>query len=231
MKLFNLILKILALLFLLVSCKNTEPTPKPQVSTGKIAFYTNAQELLDGNSIQVNVYIDSTLVGTITTPCIVSGKTIFNSSDSILIVEKAIGTHFCYAKAMNNNTAIWRDTINVLKDSVQGVFFDAWKYASEITKTKIKIIGTWEDYMYEGNKVVFTKTDSVYEYTYSERINHGTYKVSASDSIETVRHPINVDILSKHKLIFTGNDTLRIKKFTMVMYDWGYADIYLKRVK
>lgn len=125
------------IILLLYNCKSEEPTQLKSV--GKIAFYSNAQEMLENDTITVDVFVDNIFVGKLRKASYIKYKTIYYPSDSILITEQTEGKHFIYAKTSSSDTIMWADTINVIKDSVIGKFLDGWKYASSMKK----IIGTW----------------------------------------------------------------------------------------
>jgi len=125
----------------IIACTKNEPTPEEAKIKGKIAFYTNAQILMDSDSLKVNIYLDSVLIGSITNSCFNLDKKEFNLSDSILLIEKPVGTYTYYAKTNYKNSILWSGSITVSKDSIQKIFIDAWKYASEMKKVYFKYMG------------------------------------------------------------------------------------------
>ena len=121
----------------LYSCKSEDPALSKHF--GKVAFYSNAQYMLEKDTMTISLFVDSVFVGKLRKSSLVRNKNIFNPSDSILIIERSEGKHFVYAKTSLNDTIIWTDTIYVVKDSTIGIFFDGWKYASTVKK----FLGTW----------------------------------------------------------------------------------------
>ena len=194
---------------------------------GTVAFFTNAQELLFCDTINVDIYINDTWQGTIKQSCIIDSISEENSSDSIIITQLAPGSYTYYAISNCGDSIFWNGEFTIKEDSTELIHLNVWDVADDITQTHMKLIGTWEDYMSNANplSVIFTKRDSVIEdYT------RGTYNVIYKDSIEVIRPELD-KIYSKHKIIFSGNDTLRLRQFTRVGYGiTGYADLFLKRI-
>ncbi len=111
---------------LIFSCSNRddiipEGQDKPK---SRLVFYTNAQAILNCGPFDVDVFVDSVPVGSISYPYIKDELPGCIQSDYTLLVEKDTGTYSYFAKATCNNYIQWSGTIHAKKDSCSKIFFD-----------------------------------------------------------------------------------------------------------
>jgi hypothetical protein len=197
------------------SCCNTE-TPPIVENKGMIAFYTNAHDLLPDDSVKVSVYLDSVLVGQLVKSGIGDSMDFNANTDSLLLIEKKVGSYSYFAKSNSVNPIMWQGTVKVVKDSLAQIPLNAMDVVDELTKVKFRLIGAWKDYTSEAQKVIFTRKDSVFEMAYKILLSSGSFKVITKDSIEVDRptsNPKKFPRITKHNIIFSGNDSLKIKLF------------------
>jgi hypothetical protein len=218
------------------SCRNTENPPIVEENKGMVAFYTNAHDLLSSDSVKVSVYLDSVLVGQLVKSGIGDSMDFKVNTDSLLLIEKKVGSYAYFAKTNSVNPIIWQGTVKVIKDSLVQIPLNAMDVVDELTKVKFRLIGAWKDYSIEAlQKVIFTRKDTVLEITYDRLLSAGSFKVISKDSIEVNRptlDPKRHPRITRHKIIFTGNDTLLIKFFTRVTTGVPpYNFRYLVRIK
>lgn len=218
------------------SCCNTETPPIIEEIKGKIAFYTNAHDLLSDDTVKVSLYLDSVFVGQLVKSGIGDSMDFNLKTDSLFLIEKPVGSYNYVAKTNSDNPLVWKGTVNVFKDSLVKISLNAMDVVDELTKVKFRMIGAWKDYSIEAlQRVIFTRKDTVFEMIYERKFLSGSYKIVSKDSIEVDRptlNPKNHPRITRHKIIFTGNDTLLIKFFTRITTGvYPYNSRYLVRIK
>lgn len=217
-----------------IACDDPVTPPLPEVQNGKIAFYTNAHDYLKSDSVKVLIYLDSIPIGVLSASGLGDSLDCKSESDSVLLIERPVGSYKYYATIEDEDSIKWSGTVNVVKDSLSKVSLDVMDVVDELTKVKFKLIGIWDEYTIEPlNKVIFTKKDSVFELI-SHQVYSGYFKVISKDTIEVDRPTPNPrrPRISKHEIIFTGNDTLLIKYFTRVTVGViPYSHVRLVRIK
>lgn len=223
MKITKVLLIILLfgiLIHFLDSCCNTETPPIIEEKKGKIAFYTNAHDLLSSDTVKVSLFLDSVLVGQLAKSGIGDSIDFNIKTDSLFLIEIPVGSYNYVAKTNSDNPLVWKGTVNVFKDLLVKIPLNAIDVVDELTKVRFMLIGTWKDYSITAlQKVIFTRKDSVFEIYYDRLFSSGTFKIISKDSIEVDRptmDPKKHPRISRHNIIFNGNDTLKIKFFTSV---------------
>jgi len=216
------------------TCDDPVTPPLPEVQNGKIAFYTNAHDYLKSDSVKVHIYLDSIPIGVLSASGFGDSLDCKSESDSVLLIERPVGSYKYYATTEDTDSIVWSGTVNVVKDSLSKVSLDVMDVVDELTKVKFKLVGVWDDYTLEPlNKVKFTKNDSVFEFL-GASVSSGSFKVISKDTIEVDRPTPNPrrPRISRHNIVFTGNDTLFIKYFTRVTVGViPYTHRYLVRIK
>ncbi len=91
---------------------------------GNVIFYTNAQALLNCGPFNVDVYIDSNLVGSITNAYVDEIKPDCIESDFTIKAEMAVGDYKYYAVPNCGNFNNWSGEFNVFHDSCNYIFLD-----------------------------------------------------------------------------------------------------------
>jgi hypothetical protein len=138
----------------------------------------------------------------------------------VLLIERPVGSYKYYATTEDTDSIVWSGTVNVVKDSLSKVSLDVMDVVDELTKVKFKLIGIWKDYYTPTNSYVsFFRNDSVYETINGRLDSYGSFKLVTKDSLEVDRptpNPRYYKRITRHNIVFTGNDTLLIKYFTRV---------------
>ncbi len=129
MKQLNFLLMVMFLTG--ISCSKTESEDNLLIESlnkkSKIVFFTNAQAILNCGPFDVNVYLDSTLVGSISEPYMVDSFPDCSQKSNTLIIEKESGTYHYSATANCNNYADWSGTISIKPDTCYKIFLDIEK--------------------------------------------------------------------------------------------------------
>ena len=114
-----------------ISCSKTESEDNSLIKSlnkkSKIVFFTNAQAILNCGPFDVNVYLDSTLVGSISEPYMVDSFPDCSQKSNTLLIEKDSGTYHYSATANCNNYADWTGTISIKPDTCYKIFLDIEK--------------------------------------------------------------------------------------------------------
>lgn len=218
------------------TCDDPVTPPLPEVQNGKIAFYTNAHDYLKSDSVKVLIYLDSIPIGVLSASGLGDSLDCKSESDSVLLIERPVGTYKYYAKTEDTDSIVWSGTVNVVKDSLSIVGLDVMDVVDELTKVKFKLIGIWKDYYTPTNSYVsFFRNDSVYETINGRLDSYGSYKLVTKDTLEVDRptpNPRYYQRITRHNIVFVGNDTLSIKYFTRVTVGViPYTHRYLVRIK
>lgn len=225
------------LTLILSSCDNPEIPPVIiEEEKGKVAFYTNAHDYLSCDPSLVCIYMDSVLVGTLKKSGLGDSLDSSGNNDSLLIIEKPVGTYEYTAKVDCVDSIEWKGTIEVLKDTTIQIPLNVMDVVDELTKVKFSLIGTWK--IYPGSEwlnVIFSRKDTVLEIEFGSLSSAGSFKVISKDSIEANRptvDPLRHPRITKHKIIFTGKDTLLLKYFSRnTASTFGHASLNLTRKK
>jgi hypothetical protein len=118
----NIILIPFFFILLLLSCeKDTDE------NTGNVTFYTNAQFVLNCGSFDVEIYIDSSLVGILKKPFpfYETPECNSNSSETILTIEKPEGEYeFTAILTCCSETSKYLGDFKVKKNSCSLVYID-----------------------------------------------------------------------------------------------------------
>lgn len=100
----------------------------------KIVFYTNAQAMLNCGPFDVDVYIDSTLIGSISEPYLNDSVPECSQNSNTLLIEKDSGTYYYSATANCNNYGVWTGTITIKPDTCYKIFLDTENIVSHDKK-------------------------------------------------------------------------------------------------
>jgi hypothetical protein len=95
--------------------------------TGKVAFYTNAQTVLNCGSFDVEIYVNNSLIGTIEEPYLPLDETPecnSNTSETLLVIEKPEGDYEFTARLTCSETLKYMGDFKVKKDSCSLVYID-----------------------------------------------------------------------------------------------------------
>ncbi len=112
------------ILIFVTACKKNTPDDK---NTGKVTFYTNAQLVLNCGPFDVEVYIDSSLAGTLESSFLPTNEApACNASPgkTILSVNKPEGEYEFTARLTCSETLKYLGNFKIKKDSCSLVFID-----------------------------------------------------------------------------------------------------------
>ena len=112
------------ILILIFGCEKNDTDDK---NTGQVTFYTNAQFALNCGPFDVEIYIDSSLVGILEEPFLPISETPecnSSSSKTILTIKKPEGEYDFTARLTCSETAKYLGDFKVKKDSCSLVHID-----------------------------------------------------------------------------------------------------------
>ena len=104
----------------LISCE-------PEVYTGKVTFYTNAQVILNCGPFDVEIYIDNSLEGMIEEPFLPLGEAPAcdnHTRETLLVLEKPEGNYEFTARLTCSETLKYLGEFNVKRDSCSLIYID-----------------------------------------------------------------------------------------------------------
>lgn len=97
---------------------------KESSKAGKIIFYTNVQAMLNCGVFDVNVYVDSILVGNISEPYIENNYPDCRDTSYSLLFNTDTGYHSIYAEISCGQYGFWSKEISVNSDECNYCFLD-----------------------------------------------------------------------------------------------------------
>lgn len=107
---------------LMISC--TVPNELTE-SRSKVLFYTNAHKVLNCGNFNVNIYVDSAFIGTLSKPVLTITSFEDRTTDSTLLVDLKPKNVNYHAIADCGDYGIWAGNISLKKDSCYTIFLDA----------------------------------------------------------------------------------------------------------
>jgi hypothetical protein len=117
------ILPILISFLIITACEKNKDDNQP-----KVTFYTNAQAIFNCGSFDVEVYVDSTLVGVLKEPYLPlnsAPECSTGSGETVLTINKPEGEYDFFAKfSCSTITLNYSGSFRVKKDSCSLVFID-----------------------------------------------------------------------------------------------------------
>jgi hypothetical protein len=236
MKTINIIF-LLSIFLIGICCSKDDPNPDENDLSGSIVFFTNAQAILNCGPFKVDLYIDSSLIGSINRPYLATYLGDCYQSDSTLLIEKKVGTYSYFAEANCGKYGFWDGHIEIKSDSCKNIFLDINNIHYNESEIKMKLVGTWIEQMPcdSCNTFQFSDNDSIIQINnLSGEKLPATYQIISDDSIMVTRlwEIEQNKKTTSHEIIFHSSDTLEILQFLPVDFGLtGFENVKLYKSK